>query len=407
MDFIVKEPLALKGGKPVRPAEKKWQSWPLFAEEERNALLEVFESGKWWYGARVKTFEKNFASFQDARHCITASSGTTALEVALQALDLNPGDEVIVPAYTFIATASSVVRSGALPVFVDVDETWNLDLNAVEAAISPRTKAIVPVHFGGRICDMDRLNAIAASKNVAVIEDACHSWGGKWKGKGTGALGKGGVFSFQVSKNMTAGEGGAIVTDDDTFAEITRSISNCGRGGDGVWYGHVRIGTNVRMTEFQAAILDAQLTRMDAQTALREENGKFLDENLSQIEGLIVQPGDPRITRRAYHLYCLRIDPDRFGCSRDKVVQAAQAEGLPLSQGYGMPLYKQPAFSKGKYASRYADCDCPVAEDLSYRTGVWFLHTILLGTRNDMQDIVNIFLKIKENVSELNDKESC
>ncbi|HOJ34108.1 MAG TPA: DegT/DnrJ/EryC1/StrS family aminotransferase [Candidatus Hydrogenedentes bacterium] len=401
MEIISKEKLALFGGEPVRSREKKWMTWPIYGEEERRALNEVLESGKWWYGDRVKTFEQEYAAFQDARHCITASSGTTALEVCLQSLGLEPGDEVIVPAYTFIATASAVVRSGGIPVFVDVDETWNIDLKAVEKAMTAKTRAIIPVHFGGRICDMDALRQLASEKGISIIEDACHSWGGKWKGKGTGALGLGGVFSFQMSKNITSGEGGAITTDDDAFAETVRSITNCGRGGDGVWYGHVRVGTNVRMTEFQAAILSAQLTRLEAQTLLRERNGKILDENLSKIEGLTVQPGDPRITRRAYHLYCLRVDADRFGCSRKRLVEAAQAEGLPLSVGYGMPLYKQPAFSQSKNAERYAHCSCPVAEDLCYKSGMWLFHTILLGTEQDMQDIVNVFAKIKENVREL------
>jgi len=395
--------LAIHGGTPVRPADKKGPTWPVFDDTEREALNEVLESGKWWFGERVKQFEKEYAAFQDAAHCVSCTSGTTAAEVCLHALGLEPGDEVIVPPYTFIATASSVVFSGGVPVFVDVDESWNINPELIEEAITSRTKVIMPVHFGGRVCDMDRINAIAEKHELMVIEDACHSWGSKWNGKGTGALGLGGVFSFQMSKNITAGEGGAIVTDDEAFAEVCRSIVNCGRGGDDVWYGHVRIGTNARLTEFQAAILKAQLGRLEAQTLLREKNAAYLNEKLARIDGLIPQPGDERITRRAYHLYCLRVDAERFGCSRAQLVKAAKAEGLPLGEGYGRPLYKQPALADGPLASRYKDCHCPVTEDLCSKSGVWFIHQVLLGTDKDMRDIADVFTKIKEHAHELGD----
>ncbi len=393
--------LAIHGGTPVRSPEKPWPSWPVFGDEEHRALNEVLQSGKWWYGERVRQFEWAYAAFQDANHCITCASGTAALEVALHALGVRPGDEVIVPAYTFVATASAVAWLGATPVFVDVDETWNLNADLIEPALTEHTRGIIPVHFGGRICDMDRINAIASSNNLFVLEDACHSWGGKWKGKGTGALGHCGVFSFQMSKNITSGEGGAILTDNEELAEACRSIANCGRGGNSTWYGHIRLGTNARLTEFQAALLTAQLTRLEAQTLLREKNATYLDAALEEIEGLIPQPCDKRITRRPYHLYCLRVDPERFGCSRDQLLKAVRAEGLPISAGYSMPLYKQPAFAEGSDAARYARTSCPVAEDLCYRSGMWLTHPLLLGTEEDMQDIVTIFRKIKQNVQEL------
>lgn len=401
MSSVSVSELALYGGTPVRSAEKRWPSWPVFGDEERRAVSEVLESGKWWFGERVREFERTYAAFQDARHCITSSSGTAALEAALQALGVRPGDEVLVPAYTFIATASAVARVGAAPVFVDVDETWNIDPDRIEPAFTDRTKGIIPVHFGGRVCDMDRIRAIAERHGLFVLEDACHSWGAKWQGKGTGALGDCGVFSFQMSKNITSGEGGAILTDNDALAELFHSTVNCGRGGDGTWYGHVRLGTNARLTEFQAAILSAQLTRLEAQTLLREKNAAVLDRALGEIDGLIPQPGDIRITRRAYHLYCLRVDPERFGCSREQLVKAARAEGLPLSSGYTLPLYKQPAFAAGPWGRRYADCRCPVTEDLCSRNGMWLTHPILLGSEEDMQDIVSIFGKIKSHAGQL------
>ncbi|HOZ45323.1 MAG TPA: DegT/DnrJ/EryC1/StrS family aminotransferase [Candidatus Hydrogenedentes bacterium] len=393
--------LALFGGKPVRDPGKPWPSWPVYGAEECDAVREVATSGKWWFGERIKRFEAEYATFHDAKHCITCASGTSAIEIAMRCLGVGVGDEVIVPPYTFIATASAVIWAGGTPVFADVDESWNLDPDAVEAAITPQTKAIMPVHFGGRVVDMDRLNDIAARHGLHVFEDACHSWGSKWKGKGTGALGIGGAFSFQFSKNITAAEGGAILSDDDALAEACRSTANCGRnitpGAD--WYGHVRVGTNSRITEFQAAILSAQLARLEAQTLLRERNAAILDQGLGAIEGLTPQPGDPRISRRAYHLYCLRIDAAAFGCSRERFCEAAKAEGLEIGPGYGLPLYEQPVFKA--LGDRYTSCRCPVTEDLCYRSGMWIFHSALLGTEDDMHDIVAIAKKIKEHAAEL------
>lgn len=394
--------LAIQGGTSVRHG-KKWPSWPYFDDTERKAVNEVLDSGKWWYGEKVKEFEQAFATFQDAKFGVTCNSGTAAAELCVQALDVEPGDEVIVPPYTFIATASSVARMGGVPIFVDINESWCMDPDKIEAAITPRTKAIMPVHLGGRIADMDRINEVACKHGLKVIEDACHSWGGKWKGKGTGAIGHGGIFSFQNSKNITAAEGGIIVTDNEEFADAVRSYSNTGRGTDGVWYGHIRVGTNARLTEFQAAILLCQLARLDEQTETRIRNAEYLDRELGQIEGVIPQPGDERITRWARHLYAIRIDPDTFGCSRDKFTEAARGEGIPFGAGYAKPLYEQPALKVGRLASYYKNVHCPMCEDISYRTGMWFPQTLLLGSQEDMRDIVDAVRKIKAHAHELKD----
>ena len=402
MTSMTSSGLALLGGTPVRGVDKTWPSWPVFDDTERQALLEVFDSGKWWYGERVKRFEGEFAAFQDAAYCVTATSGTTAGEVLLQAIGLEPGDEVIVPPYTFYATASMVVRKGGVPIFVDIDDSWCMDPNLIEAAITRRTKAIMPVHLGGRVCDMDRINAIAAKRGLLVLEDACHSWGGKWKGKGTGALGKAGIFSFQASKNINAAEGGAILSDDEELAELCRSITNCGRSRGGAWYSHPNLGTNARLTEFQGAILSAQLARLEMQTLTREKNAAILNKELAKIEGLTPQPGDSRMTRRAYHLYCLRIDPETFGVSRDKMIEAARAEGLPLiSEGYAIPLYEQPSIKNAKDAPDYSKQECPVARDICTRSGIWIGHSALLGSEEDMRDIVAIFAKVKKHAEAL------
>ena len=368
---------------------------------ERDALLEVLDSGNWWYGERVRKFEQEFAAFQGVKHCISCTNGTVALEIALQALGIGHGDEVIVPPFTFIATATAALRIGAAPVFVDVDDSWNIDPDLIEEAIRPRTRAIVPVHFGGVVADMDLINALAQKHGLFVIEDACHSWGSQWKGNGTGALGRCGVFSFQASKNMTAGEGGAITTNDDALAEVIRSITHSGRLPGKEWYFHYHVGTNARITEFAAAVLSAQLSRMPEHTAARTRNGNYLDERIASIEGLTPQPADPRMTRRARHLYCLRIDPELFGCTREQLIKAADAEGLPLAAGYPHPLYKQPIFATPRNGIDYTACRCPVAEDLCYRSAVWFRHTLLLSARADMDDIVAVLEKVKRHAHKL------
>ncbi|RPI18673.1 MAG: DegT/DnrJ/EryC1/StrS family aminotransferase [Acidobacteria bacterium] len=397
-----KSKLALFGGTPVRGHEKRWPEWPQFDETDKQALLGVLESRRWWDGERVQIFQKEFAALQDAGHCVVCNSGTTALIIALRALGVGPGDEVIVPPYTFVATASAVAWMGAVPVFVDVDETWNLDIDLAEGAVTERTKAIIPVHFGGALCDMDRLNALSEKHGVWIVEDACHAWGAKWKGKGAGALGRCGTFSFQQSKNMTAGEGGAIVTDDEELAVLCRSLVDCGRGTDGIWYNHPRVGTNARLSEFQAALLSAQLLRLEAQNEVRQTNAAILNQGLGRIEGLVAQPRDPRETRPVYHLYCLRVDPARFGCSRQRLIEAADREGLPLSAGYARPLNRQGAFLDGPNRQRYEVSLCPVAEDLCQTSALWLTHPVLLGTPEDMRDIVEIFQKIKAHASELN-----
>ena len=391
-------PLALMGGTPIRPADKPWPAWPQFDESDRNALLETFDSGNWWYGDRVAQFEREYAEFQGAKCCVTCSNGTVALELCVQAAGIGPGDEVIVPPFTFFATASAVSRLGGTPVFVDVDESWNMDVTKIEEAITENTRAIIPVHFAGVMVDMDRIMEIAEKHNLFVIEDACHSWGSKWKGEGAGTLGDCGVFSFQASKNLTAGEGGAMVTNDGELAALLQSLTHCGRIATASQLEYYNMGTNARIPEMQAALLSSQLKRMPEQNALRVKNGEFLNEALSKIDGLTMQPIDPRQTERSWHIYCLRIDPDVFGCSRDRAVEALNAEGLQIGGGYPMPVYKQPVYVE---QGGFEDVSCPVCEDLCYRTAMWFRHSMLLGSDADMQDIVAIFEKVKAHASDL------
>ena len=382
--------LAIDGGNPVRT--KPWPIWPVFGDEERSRLLAVFESGKWFYGERVQEFENAFAAAHDARFGITATSGTTALEAALIGLGVGPGDEVIVPPYSFIATASCVLKVGALPVFADVIlDTLNLDPDDVRRRITRRTKAIIPVHFAGLPCDMDRLGEIAAEHDLRILEDACHSWGSRWKGKGIGAIGDCGAFSFQMSKNMTAGEGGIVITDREDLADTIRSYTNVGRGKDTPWYYHRLLGSNLRLTELQAAILLGQLTRLVDHTAIRQENARYLHGKLDELPGVYHQAEDERADPRAYHLYTVRVSRDELGITRDQMVDALRSEGIPCSPGYPHTLYRNPVFQELGMGS----VTCPNAELLA-RDLVWFGHSTLLAEREDMDDIARGFEKVIE-----------
>lgn len=386
--------LALHGGTPVRDKDTTpWPKWPQHTDAEREGLLRVLDSGSWWYGEEVAGFEREFAANQDAAYCVSCTSGTTAAEIAMQALGIRPGDEVIVPPYTFVATAMTVARIGAVPVFVDVDDTWCMNPNLIEEAITEKTKAIMPVHFGASLADMDRINAIAKQHGLYVIEDACHTWGGKWKGKGTGALGDCGVFSFQSSKNMTAAEGGAIVTDNKDLADRCRSITHCGRAEGSEWFEHPILGTNARLTEFQGVLLRAQLAKLNGQNDQRRAFAAFLDERVGTLEGLSPQPVLDGVSLRTYHIYGLGYDADAVGCPGAAYLEALQAEGLNVSGGYKIPLYRQP-YMKDVPGRDYMNMNCPVTERLCANGVLWMHQSMLLGDEKDREDIATIFEKV-------------
>ena len=389
--------LAINGGVPVRNTMKKsWPSWPVVGDEERKNLLETFESGKWWYGERVKEFEKKFAAFQNAKYGVTCTNGTAALEMALLACGIGDGDEVIVPPYSFVATASAVLKVNAIPIFADIElDSCNLDPIDAEAKISKKTKAIVPVHCAGFPVDMDRFLSLAEQYRLHIIEDACHSWGSQWNGKGTGALGTCGVFSFQVSKNITAGEGGILLSDYEEIADTARSYSNCGRGKDTPWYEHYLLGSNLRMTELQAAILLGQLTRLEEQTLKREENATYLNQQLQNIPGISLMKNDARVTRRGYHMYIFRFVREMWeGIDRNRFIEALNAEGIPSSIGYPNPLYKNPLFQKpGRSGIDYREVHCAKTEQIC-EEACWIPHTALLAEKSDMDDIVAALTKV-------------
>jgi dTDP-4-amino-4,6-dideoxygalactose transaminase len=426
--------LALMGGTPIRTAS--FPEWPVHDEREVEAVAQVIRSGKWWRFAyatgvelhedleapeisKVVEFSLKFAQHHQAKHGIAVANGTASLEIIMKSLGVGPGDEVIVPAYTFIASASAVLQVNAVPVFVDVQpDTYNIDPDRIEEAITPRTRAIEPVHFGGQPADMDRVLEIASKHGLAVIEDAAHAHGSEWRGRKVGALGNAGSFSFQASKNMTAGEGGMILTNDSALAERSDSYLWAGREKGRPWYEFHRLGWNYRLTEIQAAILLIQLTRLEEQNQRRMENARYLDQQLAEVGGVKPLKWDERATKHSHHIYIMRYDANAFGgLSRDRFVQALSAEGIPASSGYAFPLYANPMFLNREFypqgcpiSCQYYDHDvdfaayaekCPVSERICREESVWLEHRLLLGTKKDMDDIAVAVAKIKCAVEEL------
>ncbi len=389
--------LAILGGEPVR--QKPFACYPVFDERELSALKEVLESGVWGgYNPKVKEFEQAFADFHQARFGITAANGTVTLETALSATGIGPGDEVVVPPISFIATATAVLRIGATPVFADIDEaTYNLSPTRVSEAVTERTRAIIPVHFAGHPADMDALMSIAERHQMIIIEDCAHAHGATWKGKSIGSFGHFGSFSFQASKNLTAGEGGFLTTNDEELAEIARSICNQGRRTGGGWYEHVRLGTNYRLTGWQAAILLAQFSRLPEQIERRNENARFLNEQLSEMDLISTPFVDERVTCHSYYLYMIRLNLDRFpGITKDNFVKALTAEGIPCSVGYPHPLYKNQVFNDYKHIRN----DCPEAERMCSNS-FWLSHEILLSEQDNLNDIVSAIEKIVTGIDDL------
>lgn len=391
------EALAIQGGTPVRT--KPFPSWPVYGEEEEKLLLEVLHSKKWGGVGRVKLeeLEEKFAALHDAKYAITTVNGTIAITVALKAAGVEPGDEVIMPPYTFIATATSALLFGAIPVFADVEpDTLLLDPEKVEAAITPKTKAILTVHIAGAPSNMTRLKEIADKHGLALIEDAAQAVGAQWEGKGVGALGDMGTFSFQSSKNINAGEGGIILTNSEELADYAWSIANVGRVRGGAWYQHEYIGWNLRMTEFQAAIALAQLTRLEEQMERRERNAKLLSDLLSEVEGLETMRWDPRITRHAYHLYMFKLNADAAQrLDKKEVVRRACAEGIPLLEGY-VSLNRNQAVLREieKWTGEQRTYHCPVSERASEKEVFWLAQNVLLAEEEDMQDIAKAMKKV-------------
>jgi dTDP-4-amino-4,6-dideoxygalactose transaminase len=404
--------LALLGGSRVRT--RPFATWPVFGHAEEQRLLATLRSGNWGRldGPEVEEFERRFAGMHGCRHGIAVASGTVALRIALLASGIAAGDEVIVPPYTFVSTASAVVEANAVPVFADIAlDTFNIDPQAVVSAITSRTRAIIPVHFGGHPAEMDELMAIARDHDLIVLEDAAHAHGARYSDRSAGSLGHLASFSFQSSKNLTSGEGGIITTNDEALAESCRSIQNCGRVAGGAWYEHRVIAGNYRLGEFQGAVLNCQLDRLEAQTQARDDNGRYLASRIAAIPGLHPQTRLEACTRHSYHLFLLRIGAE-FGAPRRLVLRALEAEGIPCSTGYGYPLPDQPLFRNkafGPYLSDaaasldHSEVQCPNAGILCREQCLWLGQNLLLGSREDMDDIALAFEKIYEHRDALAD----
>lgn len=381
--------LALDGGSPVR--ERPYPDWPSLGPGDLERVRTVLETWNWGGSAEgVRSFEELFAQYHDTAHGIAVSSGTMALELMMQALGIGPGDEVVVPAHSFIATATAVSRVGAAPVFVDIEaDTLNLDPICVASALSPSTKAILAVHFGGVVADMDRLGGLAGERGVALLEDAAHAHGAEWHGTRAGGLGLAAAFSFQNSKAMTAGEGGILITSDEALAARARSIANAGRLPGRGWFEHFELGTNLRITAIQAALLAAQLERVQDQIRLRNQRFGRFERQLQGVEGIAFQRAPSGATVQTRYIVPGRIDPKRFGTSRDRFVEAVVAEGIPVRRFYPHPLYRNPVFDQRPHRV----CSCPVAE-AACDDSFWLPMRLFMGTDEDAEDAALAIRKV-------------
>ena len=394
--------LALFGGSPIRT--KPFPEWPRTNEAIREKLISTLENEQWGVGSKtIDEFNISFAEYHDAKHCISVHSGTSALWVALKAAGVQAGDEVILPAYTFIATATAILMANAIPVFCDIEpESGNMNPNDIESKITDKTKVILPVHVAGSPVNMNAILNIAEKHEILVIEDAAQAHGATYKGKKVGALGEGGIFSFQSSKNMSSGEGGAIITNDDEFAEACFSYHNCGRVRNGAWYEHHRLGSNLRMSAFNAAMLIPQIESLEADMALRDKNRESLDEFISHIDGLEPMSFSEGTTRSANHIYMFRYDESKFdGIPRETFFKVMQAEGVYTYKGYN-PLYREPLFitNEDEYpwlkGRDYSSLFLENTETFSEKEAVWLKQNHLLGDEDDIQDIKNAFEKATE-----------
>lgn len=413
---------SILGGQKVRT--KGWPKWPMWIPEtDEGQVIDVLRSGVWSRSKLVAEFEKKWAEINGAKRCLTTVNGTNALITALKQLDVGGGDEVIVTPYTWIATTQSILQTGAIPVFVDVDpETFQIDPEKIEAKITPRTKAILPVHILGLPANMERIMEIAKKHNLVVVEDCCQAWLSEINHKKVGTFGNAGCFSFQNSKNMTIGEGGAIISDNEEFMDRCYSFHNFGQpygtvvGKVGPRNNFLLLGTKVRLSEYQAAIGLAQIKRLETQTALRNENADYLRSKLRDIPGILPHKLYNNATRAAYHLFPFRYKKEEFqGLPRLEFIKAVSAEGIPCSQGYDSTLnsspYLQDAFQSKNFKlmyprklldfNKYVEQNkCPVNDQMC-EEAVWLGQNMLLGSKSDLDDIVAAIEKVRKNAGKI------
>jgi len=419
---VVSSPAVL-GGVPVRT--KAWPSWPIWNKDtDEKLVVDDLRSGVWSRASLVTQFEQEWASYVGTKRCLSVVNGTNALIASLLQMGIGGGDEVIVPPYTFIATVAAVLATGAMPVFVDTDvSTWQIDASKIEAKITSKTRAIIPVHILGLPADMVTIMAIAKKHDLVVIEDACQAHGAEIGGRRVGSFGHAGCFSFQNSKNLAIGEGGAINSDDEKFMDRCYSYHNYGNPYGSV-VGQVNAGTlipgtKLRLTEYQAAIGLGQLKRLAGETEKRNANAAYLRSRIGKIPGVIPYNLYDNVTKAAFHLFPFRYEQSGFkGLSRAAFIKAMEAEGIPCSEGYA-PLNKMPylqeAFHSKNYKRMYSAAEldinafnernvCSLNDKLCNEEAIWFYQSMLLAEKADMDDIVNAIEKIHANADRLNKK---
>lgn len=421
---LTSETPAILGGVSVR-ADKKWPKWPQWnpaTDDER--LLKVVRSGVWSRAKVVTEFEEAWAAAIGTKRSLTTVNGTNALITAIAQFGIGPGDEVIVPPYTFIASIQAVLMNGAMPVFADIDPaTFQMDPNEVAKKITSRTKAILPVHIMGLPVDMDRIMEIANKHNLLVIEDSCQAHLAVYGGKKVGAIGHAGCFSFQNSKNLPIGEGGAVVSDNDSFMDRCFSYHNLGMPyGTAVGVvsgGSAIVGTKVRLTEYQAAIGLIMLERLEEETNTRHANAVYLSDMIRDIPGIVPVKLYDKTERGAFHLYPFRFQEKGFkGLSRTVFIKALQAEGIRASSGYNSltgAAYLNDAFTSPVFQNAYSAADLdfqryaekshsPNSELLCDHEAVWLPQNVLLGSRTDMEDIAAAIRRIYKNAEQIKKK---
>lgn len=415
--------LAIFGGNKIR--EKPFPKYPIITSDEKNAVMEVLESGNlstfvaspgenFLGGKKIRQFEEEFAKYVGTKFAIAFNSATSALHAAVVAIGINPGEEIIVPPYTFTSTATSVLMHNAVPVFSDVkQDTYCLDSTKLNNVISHLTRAIIPVHLFGHPCDMDEIMSIAHKNNFKVIEDCAQAPGAIYKGKKVGTIGDCGVFSFQETKNMMTGEGGMLVTNDEEIAKITQMVRNHGEmilpSLKSRTYKSEILGWGYRMTEIEAAIGIVQLAKLDKMNDERIKLTEYLTKKIHTIEGLTHIRYNH--VKHVYYVYSFSFDEKKIGISRDKFCEALRAEGIPCNGGYVKPLYLNPlylekrAFAFKHYVGdvKYEKGICPVSELLNEKLLIVIPVCRPSATIKDMDDIFNAIKKIIENKEEFKD----
>jgi dTDP-4-amino-4,6-dideoxygalactose transaminase len=418
--------LKILGGTAVR--EAPYPAWPVHDERDVDAVTRVIESGRWggyaYPGPESEKFAEGFAKMQGGEDAVLMVNGTVTMEVALRALNIGWGDEVIVPAYTFQATATAPMAAGAIPVIVDVDpETYCIDPALIDEAITERTKAILPVHLGAQMADMDAITDIAERHDLAIVEDCAHAHGAKWRDKGAGTFGEFGSFSFQSSKILTTGEGGALICRTPELASRAASIVDCGRAHSkrrphaelGMGDDEKKVftlGANYRMAELQAALGNVALQRFPDQVKHRMEMLEYLEERLPEVPGVRMLKRDPRHTTRSFYRYVFAADPEVFGAEHDVVCGLLHTEGIPCWIGYeAMHNYTlfQPHLARTPVPSVYpeyfdfAEMDFPVATRACEHEAVWLDEKVFRAGREGIDDVITALKKIQENAEKMDE----